>query len=56
MLATYLDPEAFEAEFRHALRATAASGRALAVDTKVPPPRAVVPRWVAKRAGHHRWQ
>lgn len=44
------DPYAFEAEFRHALRATAASGRALEVSTKVPL-HAVILQWWREEGG-----
>lgn len=39
------DPSAFEAEFRHALRATAQSGRALEVNTAMPLHSTVLRRW-----------
>jgi len=44
------DPTAFEAEFRHALRATAQSGRALEINTRVPLP-ATVLRWWHEEGG-----
>jgi histidinol-phosphatase (PHP family) len=44
------DPNAFEEEFRHALRMLAVSGRALEVNTVVPLPAAVV-RWWREEGG-----
>lgn len=43
--AVRFDPNDFEDEFRHALRATAASGRALEVSTKVPLHAAILRWW-----------
>lgn len=44
------DPAAFEDEYRHALRATAASGRALEVNTRLPLAPAVL-RWWHEEGG-----
>jgi histidinol-phosphatase (PHP family) len=45
-----LDPAAFEGEFRYALRATAATGRALEINTAVPLA-PVILRWWREEGG-----
>ncbi|WP_283132719.1 PHP domain-containing protein [Rhizohabitans arisaemae] len=45
------EPMAFEEEFRHALRATARSGRALEINTVVPLD-AIIVRWWHEEGGH----
>jgi histidinol-phosphatase (PHP family) len=40
-----IDPTAFEEEFRHALRATAQSGRALEINTRLPLQSTVLTWW-----------
>jgi histidinol phosphatase-like PHP family hydrolase len=44
------DPEAFEEKFRHALRATARSGRALEINTRLPLHAAMSPGGTTKVA------